>query len=86
MYLLDANALIEASRLYYSKHLAPGSWDWLVAEHCKGTLWSVDAIRTELIPDKESHWDDLSRWAAQAPKTFWAIPQGSFQSMTLVAE
>lgn len=36
MYLLDANAFMEASRLYYGFDLAPGFWEWLGADGLGG--------------------------------------------------
>jgi hypothetical protein len=29
MYLVDANAFMEANRLYYAFDIAPGFWTWL---------------------------------------------------------
>lgn len=59
MYLLDANAFMEASRLYYSFKIAPGYWSWLVARFQAGQISSVEAVYDEITAGK----DELVTWA-----------------------
>lgn len=70
MYLLDANVLMEAHRSYYGFAIAPGFWIWLAGEHQRGTVGSVDAIHAEISVGK----DELARWAATLPDSFWLAP------------
>jgi len=68
MYLIDANAFIEASRHYYSFNLAPRYWNWLHEQSVAGTIGSIQAVYEE-ISDGE---DELSRWVREnTPGEFW---------------
>ena len=68
MFLLDANALMEASRLYYSFKIAPGYWDWLVARFEAGQIASVEAVFDEIAAGT----GDLVSWAKDgALDGFW---------------
>lgn len=66
MYLIDANALIEAKNRYYAFDIAPGFWDWLDTAHGDGLAGSIDAVRSELLEGS----DELSAWA-HARKDFF---------------
>ncbi len=59
MYLIDANALIEAKNRYYAFDIAPGFWQWLDAAHANGLVGSIDAVRDELLEGA----DELADWA-----------------------
>lgn len=48
MHLLDANAFMEASRLYYSFQIAPRYWEWLVDKFNEGEIASVEAVYDEI--------------------------------------
>lgn len=48
MILLDANAFMEASRLYYSFRIAPGYWEWLVEKFEAGEIASVESVYDEI--------------------------------------
>jgi Domain of unknown function (DUF4411) len=68
MYLIDANAFIEASRHYYSFNLAPRYWEWLYEQSVAGTIGSIQAVYDE-IADGE---DALSEWVREnTPLEFW---------------
>lgn len=68
MYLIDANAFIEASRHYYSFSLAPRYWNWLYEQSVAGTVGSIKAVYDE-IADGD---DDLSVWVRDnTPDEFW---------------
>jgi hypothetical protein len=67
MYLLDANAFMEASRLYYAFDIAPGFWTWLEAAIATGDVASVTAVKDEITAGK----DPLVQWAAHLPKEVW---------------
>ena len=67
MYLLDANAFIEASRLYYAFDIAPGFWTWLGDSSLEGQVASVEAIKDELTAGT----GDLVDWARARPDAFW---------------
>lgn len=67
MYLLDANAFIEASRLYYAFDIAPGFWTWLGDPRHAGQIASIEAVRDELTAGT----GDLVVWARARPSTFW---------------
>lgn len=67
MYLLDANAFIEASRLYYAFDIAPGFWTWLGDPTHVGQVASIDAVKAEITAGT----GDLVDWAASRPASFW---------------
>lgn len=69
MYLLDANAFIEASRLYYAFDIAPGFWNWLGDGRLSGQVGSIDAVGDEIT----SGTGDLVTWAASLPARFWMV-------------
>jgi hypothetical protein len=61
-FLLDANVLITAHRLYYAFDIAPGFWRVLIEQAEKGHIISIDRVRDELIASK----DALSNWVRSA--------------------
>lgn len=71
MYLLDANVLINASRLYYAPEIAPTFWDWLEDQHRRGNISSVARVKAEIDDGQAGH---LHTWAAGLPSTFWLAP------------
>lgn len=81
MYLLDANAFMEASRLYYSFQIAPGFWQWLSDSFRAGTVASVTAVHDEIAVGD----DDLADWAKDPElRRFW-LPD-SAESISVMAE
>jgi hypothetical protein len=41
MYLLDANVFIDAKNRYFAFDIVPAFWDWLVAQHRSGNVFTV---------------------------------------------
>jgi len=71
-FLLDANAFIEPRDRYYGFDICPGYWTTLLQEHTKNRVYSIDRIRSELVPRKRADWDDLAVWIDEkAPDTFF---------------
>lgn len=56
-YVLDANVLIEAKRLYYAFDLCPGFWNSLLYHNSNGNLESIDRVGKDL-----AEGDDLDAW------------------------
>jgi hypothetical protein len=67
MFLLDANAFMEASRLYYGFDIAPGFWDWLGDPTLAGQVASVQVIKDEITAGT----GQLVTWAKGLPPDFW---------------
>lgn len=67
MFLLDANAFIEASRLYYPFDTAPGFWTWLADPVLQHDVGSIDAVKDEITAGT----GELVAWARSAHATFW---------------
>jgi hypothetical protein len=67
MYLLDANAFMEASRLYYGFDIASGFWTWLADDALASAVGSIVAIKAEIT----SGTGDLVMWAGALPSRFW---------------
>ncbi len=67
MFLLDANAFMEASRLYYRFDIAPGFWTWLENPSHSGQVASVQAIKNEITTGA----GELVTWANGLPAEFW---------------
>lgn len=67
MYLLDANAFMEANRLYYAFDIAPGFWTWLGDPSLTGQVASIDAVKNEITAGT----GDLVDWATVRPASFW---------------
>ncbi|MGH2364279.1 MAG: DUF4411 family protein [Chloroflexota bacterium] len=72
-YVLDANIFIQAKRLHYGFDFCPAFWDWLDAENAKGTVYSIEKVRDELL----AGGDDLSLWAQARGASFFLPPQPS---------
>lgn len=67
MHLLDANAFMEANRLYYAFDIAPGFWKWLGDGSLAGQVGSIEAIREEITAGT----GNLVTWATSLPPAFW---------------
>lgn len=70
MYLLDANVFIEAKDRYFGFDIGPGFWEWLLERHDEGTVFTIDAVRSELL----NHDDELSNWTKALPRSFFLSP------------
>jgi hypothetical protein len=69
-YLLDANIFIQAKNLHYSFDFCPAFWEWLDVEHAKGTVFSIEKVRDELIGGD----DELAEWAKERGSDFFLPP------------
>lgn len=67
IYLLDANAFMEASRLYYAFDVAPGFWKWLKGSDLSGKVGSVKSVKDEITRGVGG----LVTWAKSLPDSFW---------------
>lgn len=72
-YLLDANTFIQAKNLHYGFDFCPGFWDWLVAAHAAGRVFSVEKVGDEL----EAGTDALADWAQARGPHFFLPPNSS---------
>lgn len=58
IYLLDANALIQAKNFHYGMDFCPAFWDFIEEKSLDSTIASVDMVYTELTKGD----DDLADW------------------------
>jgi hypothetical protein len=58
IYLLDANAYIEAKNHYYRMTVCPGFWDWMDLQFASGQVASIRMVFDEL----SNYGDALSEW------------------------
>jgi hypothetical protein len=47
-YLIDTNVLITVKRIHYGFDFCPGFWDWIVAQHRAGKVYSIERVYGEL--------------------------------------
>ena len=67
VYLMDSNSFIEPFTGYYSLEYVPGFWNALIREHQKGNIFTISAIRNELLRRE----DGLQQWfESDLPKPF----------------
>jgi predicted nucleic acid-binding protein len=67
-YLVDADVLIQAKNAHYRFDVVPGFWDWLDEAHVAGRVYSVTAVRQELI----GGGDELADWVKDRESFFLA--------------
>jgi hypothetical protein len=65
-YLLDSDVFIQAQNMYYSFAVCPGFWRWLDQAHSRGLVFSIKAVRDELLALE----DELSKWVRPRKKLF----------------
>ena len=71
VYVIDANVLMQAHRLYYAFSICPGFWDFLLNQHQEGRIVSVDKVCGEIKPG-----DALSQWVqSSTPASFFATTE-----------
>ncbi len=71
VYVIDANVLMQAHRLYYAFPICPGFWDCVLRHHQAGRLVSVDRVSGEIEPG-----DALHQWVQKStPSAFFASTQ-----------
>lgn len=72
-YLLDANVFMQAKNLHYGLDFCPGFWDWLVASHAAGRVYSIEKIGDEIAAGA----DELTDWAANRGEAFFLKPDSA---------
>jgi hypothetical protein len=72
-YLLDANVFIAAKNLHYGLDFCPAFWDWLIAAHAAGSVFSTEKVGDEL----QALADELSEWAAARGDNFFLRPDAA---------
>lgn len=71
-YLLDSDVFITAKNTYYAFDICPGFWESLLHHHSRGTAFSIDRVRSELLAG--SRTEDLVKWVRQAvPNSFFLL-------------
>lgn len=82
-FLLDANAFIESKNRHYAFDFCPAYWDWVLQQNEAGEVFSVWAIREELLRGD----DELTQWAKQRDASFFLEPdEAVVGSMQVVAQ
>lgn len=59
-YIVDSDVLITAKNTYYAFDICPGFWDSLLAGYRRGTLFSIDRVRQEVLMGQPQ--EDLVQW------------------------
>ncbi|MBN1444452.1 MAG: DUF4411 family protein [Planctomycetes bacterium] len=82
-YLLDADVFIRAKNSHYGMDFCPAFWDWLLQEHERAIVFSVEKVGDEL----EAGSDELSEWAAARGLGFFLRPDAAvFPALSRVSE
>lgn len=69
-YLLDSNVFIQAKNMHYGFDFCPAFWEWTEKNNADGLVYSVDAVRNELL-DIE---DELADWVRPKGGSFFLEP------------
>jgi hypothetical protein len=69
-YLLDTNVFIQAKKQHYGFDFCPAFWDWLVVQHARQTVYSIEKVGDELAAGN----DELAMWAAGRGAAFFLPP------------
>jgi len=72
-YLLDADVFIRAKNLHYGFDFCPAFWEWIVASHSAGAVFSVEKVGDEV----QAVEDELSEWAEARGGGFFLRPDAS---------
>jgi hypothetical protein len=71
-YLLDSDVFITAKNTYYAFDICPGFWESLLHHHSRGTAFSIDRVRSELLAGSKT--EDLVKWVRQTvPNSFFLL-------------
>jgi len=82
MCLLDANVFIEAKNRHFGFDICPGFWEWLVLRHQQGSVFSIAAVRDELLRGN----DALTDWTRSLPDSFFLSPdQRAFPVLAMLS-
>lgn len=75
-YLLDSDVFIQAKNLHYGFDFCPAFWEWLDISNAAQLLFSIDAVRDELI----GFGDELETWARERDGAFFLKPTSAVLS------
>jgi hypothetical protein len=78
-YVLDTNVFLQAKNLHYGFDFCPGFWDWLKESNQKGTVFSIEKVKAELVDD------DAADWANQYGDEFFLKPDTGVRSRPFYA-
>ena len=70
MYILDANAFIAASNVWYGLDFCPAYWNWLALAEQQGLLISIHEIRQEINKADTKEQKALLNWCHANEKIF----------------
>jgi Domain of unknown function (DUF4411) len=73
-YLIDSNVFVQAKEREYRFDFAEAFWDWLLAAHTGGLVFSVQKVLAELNLGKPSC--PARQWAAGVPSGFFLPDAG----------
>lgn len=68
-YILDANTFIQAKDREYQFAFAGAFWDWIIAAHKAGLVYSSAKVHAEINAGKPTC--PLRSWAPNLPAGFW---------------
>ena len=71
-YILDSNVFIQAKNLHYRFDFCPGFWDWIDKAHRAGVVYSIHAVKEELLEYRDEQ-DELVAWARERPTLFLEV-------------
>lgn len=67
-FLIDSNVFINAKYFHYNFNYCKIFWDYILALHTKGVVYSIDSVRKELL----AKTDELSEWVIkETPQSFF---------------
>ena len=76
IFLIDANIMIQAHRLYYPFDFSSAFWDALIREHKKRRIFSISHVKREICRSSEPEKADLlEQWVRDVlPDSFFLEP------------
>ena len=81
-YLLDADVLISAKRLYYGFDFCPAFWDWIIEKNKDQRVFSVEKVGDEVL----GSGDELTEWAKERGEGFFLKPdESTFPSFAVLS-
>ena len=70
MYILDANAFISPSNMWYGLDFCPAYWNWLVQAEKEGLLMSIEDIKEEIDRGNAKGQKELINWCQKNNRLF----------------
>src|SRR5437879_5630079 len=69
-YIIDSDVFIQSKNREYRFEFAGAFWDWVLAAHGAGVVFSISKVLAEINEGNKSC--PLRQWAAtKVPKAFW---------------